>query len=182
MELSTSELARFRAGDPQLFEQIVERYKTGVYQLCYRMLRDADEAWDLSQECFLRIYRKAELYDPAFPLTPWVYRLSTRVVLNQLDRRRRRNEKPMSVMNLPEPADKGASSRELVERKEVSGSVDTALARLSTDDALVLRLRYLGEMTLAEVAAVLGITVQATKTRLFRARGRLKERMTCGDD
>ncbi len=177
MELSSSELARFLAGDPQIFERIVERYQTGVYRLCHRMLRDSEEAWDLAQECFLRIYRKAELYDPSFPLTPWVYRLSTRVVLNHLDKRRRRKEKPMSVLNLSEPADPAQPSTQAVERNEISEAVQSALDRLPTADALVLRLRYLGEMKLSEVAAVLGISVQATKTRLFRARGRLKELM-----
>ena len=83
----------------------------------------------------------------------------------------------MSVLNLSEPADPAQPSTQAVERNEISEAVQSALDRLPTADALVLRLRYLGEMKLSEVAAVLGISVQATKTRLFRARGRLKELM-----
>lgn len=175
MELTAEELEHFAAGDPTLFERLVARYQQGLYQLCVRMTGDREEAWDLTQECFLRIYRKAALYDPAFPLTPWVYRLATRVVLNHLDRRRRRPSVPLLDEGPAIPSSGEEAAPELILARERESLVHEGLAELPTRDALILRLRYLGELTLAEVAAVLGITVQATKTRLFRARLRLKE-------
>lgn len=174
MELDADELERFAAGDPALFERLVGRYQQGLYQLCVRMTGDREEAWDLTQECFLRIYNKAALYDPSFPLTPWVYRLATRVVLNHLDRRRRRPAVPLDPEGPPPPADDPSAPEEALAR-EREALVHEGLAQLPVRDALILRLRYLGELNLAEVAAALGITVQATKTRLFRARARLKD-------
>ena len=175
MELSAEELEQFAAGDPALFERLVGRYQQGLYQLCLRMTGDREEAWDLAQECFLRIYRKAALYDPAFPLTPWVYRLATRVVLNHLDKRRRRPSVPRGDDGSAEPPAERETAPEEALRLERERMVHDGLDELPTADALILRLRYLGELTLAEVAAALGITVQATKTRLFRARARLKD-------
>jgi RNA polymerase sigma-70 factor (ECF subfamily) len=139
------------------------------------MTHDRDGAWDLTQEVFLRVYRKAELYNAEYPLTPWIYRIATRVVLNYLERnRRRRREIAANACNLPEAASPRPGAAAGFEREELERTVQQGLSRLPDNDAMILRLRYIGDLTLGDVAAVLGITVQATKTRLFRARNRLK--------
>ena len=173
--LDPDEVQRFRDGDPAVFERIVAHYQDGLYRLCTRMTRDRDEAMDLAQDCFLRIYTKASLYDPAFPLTPWIYQLATRVALNHLDRKKRRPERRLDDTEGFEPAARSPTAGEDAARAEDGRALHAALDRLSPDDAIVLRLRYLGDLDLGEVAFALGITVQATKTRLFRARARLKD-------
>jgi RNA polymerase sigma-70 factor (ECF subfamily) len=173
MELTEAQLQRFRAGDQEVFAQVVACYQTGIYNLAVRMVGDRTEAWDLTQEVFLRAYRKAALYDPQLPLKPWLYQLATRVVLNACDRRRRRPDQRAAAPTNELPASSSSPTTTIV-RDERDRDLQRAMAAIAGSDRIALQLRYLGELSLAEVACALGLTIQATKTRLFRARMRLK--------
>src|SRR5437763_12427715 len=95
-----------RRGDRDAFESLVRRYQRRVYALAYQHLRDPDEAQDLAQEVFVRLYRNLERYDPDRPFEPWFWRLAANVAATY---RRRR---PASAVELPDVAAAPTGSRD----------------------------------------------------------------------
>src|SRR2546429_8064333 len=83
-----------RNGDMGSFEGLMRRYQRRVYALAYQHLRDQDEAQDLAQEVFVRLYRNLERYDPARPFEPWFWRLAGNVAATYRRRRRTAGELP----------------------------------------------------------------------------------------
>ena len=160
--LGTEDLARTaRGGDRNAFEALVLRYQRRVFGLAYQHLRDPDEAQDLAQEVFVRLYRNLGRYDPERPFEPWFWRLAGNVAANYCRRRR-------------------APSLELKEdaaaRQASPDEVPLELAVSSLDDGLrlPLLLHYHADLPLDEVAASLGLSVSAVKSRLHRARAILR--------
>ena len=159
---ATEELARTaRGGDRNAFEALVRRYQRRVFGLAYQHLRDPDEAQDLAQEVFVRLYRNLGHYDPERPFEPWFWRLAGNVAVNYCRRRR-------------------APSLEL---KEDSASRDAdpdkvplelAVASLDESLRLPLLLHYHADLPVEEVAASLGLSVSGVKSRLHRARAILR--------
>jgi RNA polymerase sigma-70 factor (ECF subfamily) len=157
------------------FEALVARYQRRVYGFALRYLRDRDEAADLAQEIFLRLYRKADRFDPDRPFEPWFWRLAGRVSADYLEKR------ALSARALPldEVAEPEASGNGLSVSQE--SSLGSALSRLPRSYRLPLLLHYELGLRLHEVAEVTGATVPAVKSRLHRARLEL-QRELCRDD
>src|SRR5215472_18360607 len=98
-EPGSTELARSaRGGDMRSFEALVRRYQRRVYALAYQHLRDADEAQDLAQEVFVRLYRNLGRYDPSRPFQPWFWRLAVNVAATY------RRHRPATALELPDVA------------------------------------------------------------------------------
>ena len=175
-ERSEGELVSLTAGgDVRAFEALVARYQRRVYGFALRYLRDRDEAADLAQEIFLRLYRKADRFDPDRPFEPWFWRLAGRVSADYLEKR------ALSARALPldEVAEPEASGNGLSVSQE--SSLGSALSRLPRSYRLPLLLHYELGLRLHEVAEVTGATVPAVKSRLHRARLEL-QRELCRDD
>jgi RNA polymerase sigma-70 factor (ECF subfamily) len=167
-ESGTDAMAReARGGDLDAFEGLVRRFQRRVYALAYQHLRDPDEAQDLAQEVFVRLYRNLERYDPARRFEPWFWRLAGNVAATY--RRRRR-----TTAELPDVA------AAVVARDEVL-PLERALADLSEDLRLPVLLHYYVDLPLEEIASAMGLTVSAVKSRLHRARAVLR-RLLVEDD
>jgi RNA polymerase sigma-70 factor (ECF subfamily) len=158
--------ARAAHGDREAFEQLVHRFQRRIYGFAYRYIRDADEAQDLAQEIFLRLYRKLGRFDPRRPFEPWLWRVAANVCANYLERR------------VPPPATLGgdgggggtAAPPALMEETRLGD----ALTRLPPNYRLVLVLHYQADMPLAEIAGTLGLSEMTVKSRLYRARTQLQ--------
>jgi len=159
---ATEDLARTaRGGDRNAFEALVRRYQRRVFGLAYQYLRDPDEAQDLAQEVFVRLYRNLGRYDPERPFEPWFWRLAGNVAANYYRRRR------APSLELKEDA---------ASRDADSDAVPLELAVASLDESLrlPLLLHYHADLPLEEVAASLGLSVSAVKSRLHRGRAILR--------
>lgn len=160
-EVDAQALARAaRGGDLDAFEILVRRYQRRVYALAYQHLRDPDEAQDLAQEVFVRLYRNLDRFDPARPFDPWFWRVAANVAASY--RRRRRTVHA----ELPEDAAAPATEDTL--------PLERALGEISEDLRLPVLLHYYADLPLEEVATALGISLSAAKSRLHRARGVLR--------
>src|SRR5215831_10168481 len=149
-----------RGGDLDAFEALVRRYQRRVYALAYQHLRDPDEAQDLAQEVFVRLYRNLDRFDPARPFDPWFWRVAANVAASY--RRRRR------AVHAELPEDAAAPAR------QDTLPLERALGDLSEDLRLPVLLHYYADLPLEEVATALGISLSAAKSRLHRARGVLR--------
>jgi RNA polymerase sigma-70 factor, ECF subfamily len=153
-------------GDGEAFELLVRRFHRRVYGFAYRYIRDADEAQDLAQEIFLRLYRKLGRFDPRRPFEPWLWRVAANVCARYLDKR------------VPRPAelkadgDGGATAAAPALLEETR--LGAALSRLPPAYRLLLVLHYQADMPLAEIADTLGVSQMTVKSRLYRARAQLQ--------
>ena len=149
-----------RGGDLDAFESLVRHYQRRVYGLAYRHLRDPDEAQDLAQEIFVRLYRNLGQYNSQRPFEPWFWRLAANVAATY---RRRR---PAASIELPETTAAQARVDTL--------PLERALADLSEDLRLPVLLHYYLDLPLDTVATSMGLSLSAVKSRLHRARAILR--------
>ena len=156
-------------GDREAFEQLVNRFQRRIYGFAYRYIRDADEAQDMSQEVFLRLYRKLGRFDPRRPFEPWLWRVAANVCASYLDRR-----VPKTAALEGEEGEIGAVSAPALLEETRLGA---ALAHLSPAYRLLLALHYQADMPLAEIARTLGVSQVTVKSRLYRARVQLQQGM-----
>jgi len=147
-------------GDLSAFEAIVRRYQRRVFGLAYRHLQDPDEAQDLAQEVFVRLYRNLGQYDPERAFEPWFWKLAANVAASY---RRRRPAAPIELP-ITTPADARADTLPL----------ERALADLSDDLRLPVLLHYYLDLPLDGVAASMGLSLSGVKSRLHRARAILR--------
>lgn len=153
-------------GDGEAFEQLVKRFQRRVYGFAYRYIRDADEAQDLVQEIFLRLYRKLGRFDARRPFEPWLWRVAANVCANYLDKR---VPKPTGLQQDGDGAASAAPPALLEETR-----LGAALSRLPPAYRLLLALHYQADMPLAEIAGTLGVSEMTVKSRLYRARSQLQ--------
>ena len=171
-ERSEGELVSLSAGgDIRAFEALVARYQRRVYGFALRYLRDRDEAADLAQEIFLRLYRKADRFDPRRPFEPWFWRLAARVSADYVEKRSvSARALPLEEVGEPEASGNGLSVRQ-------ETTLGSALYRLPRSYRLPLLLHYELGLSLQEVAEVTGASVPAVKSRLHRARLELQREL-----
>jgi RNA polymerase sigma-70 factor, ECF subfamily len=150
-----------RGGDLDAFEALVRRYQRRVYALAYQHLRDTDEAQDLAQEVFVRLYRNLDRYDPERPFQPWFWRLAANVAATY------RRHRPAAAVELPDVASAEAG-------RENALPLERALADLSDDLRLPVLLHYYLDQPLDEIALAMGLSLSAVKSRLHRARALLR--------
>jgi RNA polymerase sigma-70 factor (ECF subfamily) len=167
---------RCLAGDADAYEGLVERYGGRVYNVALRITHEPESARDCAQDAFIRAYRALHQYDPAYPFGPWLFRITTNVSLNHVQRGRGRE---ITVEELPEDASPPEAGPELtaVSREEVQEVLD-AMAELPPAYRAALTLRHMQELSYQEVADALGIPLGTVKTHLHRARAALKAKLT----
>jgi RNA polymerase sigma-70 factor (ECF subfamily) len=162
-------------GDRVAFGRLVEAFQGPVYSLCYRMLGNPGEAEDAAQETFVRMYTKLHTYQPDRKLASWVLSIASHYCIDQLRRRRGEmwslDDEPVAAV-LPA---RQAGPEESAVRNEVQDEVQQAVNRLEPSYRIPLILRCWHDLSYAEIAEVMGLTVQAVKSRLHRARLQMVE-------
>ena len=156
-------------GDDQAFGVLVLRYQGPVFNAILRMVRDRDDATDLTQSAFFKAHRELARFDDRHKFFSWIYRIAINEALNHLKRNRR--QEPLDGDWASEDRD---PERTLV-GSETSRLVQDALMRISPDSRAVLILRHFHECSYEEMAVVLGIPEKTVKSRLFSARRQLRE-------
>jgi len=163
-------LRQAKGGDRTAFARLVSAYQGPVFNLCYRMLGNPAEAEDATQETFLRVYTKMNTYQPDRKLSSWILAIASHHCIDRL-RRRRADTVSLDTEPIAEavPATSGGPE-ETVLRREAQDEVQRAVDQLDPSYRVPLILRYWHGLSYAEIAEVLGLTVQAVKSRLHRAR------------
>ena len=164
-----------RAGDRKAFGQLVEAYQRPVFNLTYRMLGDAEEAADATQEAFLRAYTRLHQYDPEHKFSTWLFSIANHHCIDRL-RKRRATVVPIDdtplVFSLESETPR---PDEQLLAKERSKELQALLDELEPDYRTPLILRYWHEYSYQEIADTMQISLAAVKSRLFRARQKLAD-------
>jgi RNA polymerase sigma-70 factor (ECF subfamily) len=166
-------LARVVTGDRQAFDLVMRNHEDRVFSVCLRILGDREKALDATQETFLTVFRKARQFEGRSAVGTWIYRIAVNACYDQLRKTQRR-----PTERLPEhidPADPGAE--EAIDSAALRPEIERALGELSPDFRNAVILADLEGLPLPEVAEVLGVPVGTVKSRLFRGRRLLAQRL-----
>ncbi len=172
-------IERVKAGDHRAFELIFDRYASRVYRQALRLTGNEADAEDVVQETFLLAYRKAKTFQGKSEFSTWLYRLTVNAALTKL--RQRKREKEVSLDDyLPKFKEDGhhlmpvvdwsQDVDKLVAGNEINQIIREALDQLSPVDRAVVVMSDLEGMSNREIGEALGLTIQAVKARLHRAR------------
>jgi RNA polymerase sigma-70 factor (ECF subfamily) len=170
-------LEQARQGDKVAFSHLVEAYQGPVYNLAYRMLRNADEAEEAAQEAFIRAFTRLDSYDPSHKFSTWLLSITSNYCIDQI-RKRRATLLSIDEPLAPHPAlmsDKAKGPESQMVQGQQADMVQDLLDELQPDYRQAVVLRYWYELSYEEIADVMGTTVSAIKSRLFRARKQLAE-------
>lgn len=174
-------LDRAKAGDVTAFEELIDSYQKKVFNLALRIIGNYDDAADLAQETFVRIFKAISNFKEQSSFSTWVYRITTNVCLDEI--RKRKNKKFVSL-DEDIHMDDGDMKRQVVsedpgpddaaERAEVRRVVNNAINKLPEDQRAVITLRDLHGMSYEEIAKILDCPGGTVKSRINRARMALK--------
>jgi RNA polymerase sigma-70 factor (ECF subfamily) len=162
-------LNQVHRGNQEAFAQLVEAYQRPVYNLCYRMLGDQDEAEDAAQETFLRIYKYIKHYDNKRPFSTWLLSIAAHLCIDQL-RRRRMVLVSMDATPYQDYPDGLPGPEASFYLKEDQKRVQSLLKTLSPADRAAVVMYYWYDFSYEEISDSLSLTVSAVKSRLHRAR------------
>lgn len=171
------EVRRARRGDNDAFAALVRSVQRPVYGLCLRLLRTDAEAAEVAQESFLRAYQNLDRFDDSRPFDLWVLAIARNLCLDLLRRRTKLKTDDVEDHAHSLPSN-DASLEEQAIGRQVRTSLEEAMATLSADDREVLALYYVQKRTTKEIAQVMGVAAGTIMARLFRARERLRARMS----
>ncbi len=174
-------IQRVRNGDVNAFELLVREYEKNVYNLALRMVKNPDDAADMTQEAFIKAYNSLSSFRGDSKLSVWLYRIVSNGCLDFLRSVRRHPAVSLSVENdegeeteLDIP-DESQSPEELLERKLTRESVRRGLEALPEDYRQILLLREIQGLSYEEISAILALELGTVKSRIFRARKKLCE-------
>ncbi len=184
MDADDQELTRrCLTGDERAYRELVRRYQRQVYSLAMRMVRVREDAEDLTQETFVRMFGALERYDPTRPFTAWLFTIAARLSIDHLRRRRlktvplSRREPDGEEERTLEIEDSGPGPEELAERGEEERGAHDLIGSLPEHYRIVVMLRHQQGFSYEEIAEALHLPLGTVKARIHRARALLKERL-----
>jgi len=176
-----------RGGDEAAFGQIISRYRSPITNYLYRFLNDYEEAVDLAQETFVRVYFALERYHTGYAFSTYIYRIATNLAISELRRRKRRrllsltglfqnDEDGNGNAEFQPPDDRQLPDEELVE-DEQSKVIARAIASLPEKYRVAVVLRDVEGRSYEEIAEIMELGLGTTKSRISRGRGLLKDKL-----
>lgn len=176
---------RVQSGDGDSFEKLVLDNQTRVYNLALRMVGNEDDAFDMSQEAFIKAFNSIDSFRGDSRFSVWMYRLTTNVCLDFLRSRNRKSHSSLTCFDDGEEdgreldiPDERFSPETVSEKKELRQAVIRGLKKLPPDYRAILLLREIDGLSYEEIAGVLSLEAGTVKSRIFRARKKLCEILT----
>ncbi len=173
--LETEWIQQAIQGNEDAFAYLVELYQRPVYNLCYRMLGNVQEAEDAAQEAFWRAYQALRRYDPQRPFITWLLSIAAHYCIDQ-QRKRRMPLLDLDLLPEEDIPDGAPDPARVIAERDSQEQIHQLLKKLSSLDRAAIILRYWYDFSEEEIARTLSLTVSAVKSRLFRARRELAER------
>ncbi len=165
-----------RAGDADAFETLVRRKTSKVYALCYRVIGNAEDAKDISQLVFLKLWENLEKYDPAYAFDTWLYRMVTNVAIDFMRNKQSRDNAVNSNLRLVKTA-ADAEQNVVVQRKEVESVFNQIADVLSPKQKTIFVMNQMEDLASSEIAKILGCRESTVRNHLFNARKLMQEQL-----
>jgi len=174
-----------RAGRQAAYRELVRRYERPIFSLIYRMVRNREQAEDLSQETFVKALNAIESYRPEYKFSSWIFKIANNVSIDHL---RRRELDTLSLDGSPHAltpeaiqasalqlGDRQETALEELEAKELGGEIEIAIAALRPEYRSCILLRHVEGRPYEEIATMLDLPLGTVKTYIHRARGELRQ-------
>lgn len=175
-------VARILEGEHDRFTELVRRYEKRVINYVYRITHRYEEARDLTQEIFVKVYLAIDRYDPKYQFSTWLFRIAQNSAIDAL------RKKSIAEVSLTRPsdeeggrerefADTGISPYRALKNKQLGAAIDKAVENLPQDYRELIRLRHFAELSYEEIASMKKLPLGTVKNKLFRARNLLKNEL-----
>lgn len=179
-------IEKAKSGNEDAFAAIVGRYKNPIVNFLFRFVNDYEEAVDLSQETFVRVYFALDRYHTNYAFSTYIYKIAANLAISELRKRKRRSVLSLTGLfsNDPEdgtefqPPDKAKLQDTALQDRELSDHIAKAIAALPPRYKLPIVLREIEGLSYEEVSEVIGLGLGTTKSRISRARALLREKLT----
>jgi RNA polymerase sigma-70 factor (ECF subfamily) len=185
VEIHTELVKKAQRGDPAAFDAIITAYRQQITNLCRRYMRNNEEACDMAQEAFCSAYTALKSFEHKSKFSTWLYRVAVNTCINRLDTMRRRKyfetgsihaDKETGKMEIDLP-DRARRQDEQMDADEIRRLVMSELEDFPAVERSVIILRDMQEMEYGEISAILRIPLGSVKSKLSRAREKLKARL-----
>lgn len=172
-------MVRVRADDQAAFAELVEKYQNRLVGVMNHLVGHPQEAEDLAQEVFLRVYRTRHKYSPKAKFSTWLFTIANNLAMNAIRNRKRRQAIPLSVSESggigPQATDTAPPPTHALHQQELAAVIRRALDDLPDRHRVAVVLNKFEDMGYAEIGEVMGLGVKAVKSLLSRARGKLRD-------
>ena len=172
-------MMRVKEGDLAAFEELVELHQHAVIGTVSKMLGSPNDAEDIAQQVFLRVWNSAPRYQPEAKFTTWLFTITRNLVFNEMRRRKRKPaysmEEREEKFHLGTPDETSRGPDEAALQAELVAAIDEAIQALPKKQRMAVVLRRHDDLPYEDIAAILGLSLPAVKSLLFRARAQLKE-------
>lgn len=165
-----------RAGDPSAFEELVRRKTGKVFGLCCRILGNREDAKDVAQLVFVKLWENLGKYDSSFAFDTWLYRMTSNVAIDFIRSRQSREATQSSSLRLIKTSDEAAQGHEL-QHKEIEQVFEQVSRGLSPKQKTVFVMHAMEDLQLAEIARVLGTKESTVRNHLFNARKTMQKEL-----
>ncbi len=177
-------VGRIVSGERELFTELVARYEKRILNYVYRIIHRYEDAHDLTQEIFIKVFMALDRYDPKYQFSTWIFRIAQNSAIDTL----RKRSLPEVSLTKSGPNDEEGKEREVpadgispyrdLKNKELSAAIDGAIENLPTDYRELIQLRHFGELSYEEIADMKEMPLGTVKNKLFRARNMLKDTLS----
>ncbi|MBU0567971.1 RNA polymerase sigma factor [bacterium] len=180
LDSDTELMEKVAKEDTAAFGEIMRRYQSPLFNFIYRTLSDYGEAEDLTQETFLGIYNSAKRYKPSAKFTTYLFKIARNLCLNRLRKRNRfwlfslDDEEKIAEIQ----AEDSTRPDVIYEKKEAAAAIAEALSTLSENQRMAVALQRFHNLSYNEMAEVMGCSVSAVESLLFRAKQNLKTKLS----
>lgn len=180
-------IRRCKKNDEEAYNQLLRHHEAYLYQICYNYTRNKEEALDLLQEVFIKIFRGLRTFDESRPLLPWLKRIAINTLINQSNKNRltetsldgnwseenenNQNSNPQSYLAA------ATNTEEQVIENDTRNIIDKLIVELPEAYRLVLTLRYNEDMSYDEITSALDLPLGTVKNNIYRARKMLRQKM-----
>lgn len=168
-------------GNSNAFAVLVDRYKDLIFSLALKMLKNREEAEEVSQDTFIKVFKSLSKFKGESKFSTWIYKVTYNTCLDRLKKNKRAHE-TVTINDFSENQIKNIETvLDAIDEKERNKTIQDCLLLLPSEDAFLLTLFYFEEQSLDEMSKVVGITANNVKVKLFRSRKKLaailKERL-----
>jgi RNA polymerase sigma-70 factor (ECF subfamily) len=167
---------QIRQGDDGAFEMLVRRKTSKVYGLCYRVIGNAEDAKDISQLVFLKLWENLEKYDPQFAFDTWLYRMVTNVAIDFMRNKQSRDNAVNSNLRLVKTSVEPEQTI-TVQRKEVESVFNAISNVLSPKQKTIFVMSEMEDLRSSEIAKILGCRESTVRNHLFNARKLMQQQL-----
>ncbi|MDD8019107.1 MAG: RNA polymerase sigma factor [Bacteroidota bacterium] len=170
---------RCNHGDLSAFPTVMEEYQGYAYAVAFRLICDEEDAKDIVQESFIRVWNNLSRYNPKVKFSTWLYTIVTNLCYDKLRARKRKQTVPMNEVNISmiAAADINENPEQLFSSKELASIIETLSEELPLKQKMIFVLRDLQGLNIQEVCEVLHLSKSSVKTNLVYARKHLRQKL-----